>query len=347
MRNVPRAALSRSGESPLSIEGIPSASALAKRGGVVLTFGIFDGVHQSHQAMLQQVLRRAKAIQASSAVVVFRPRPIESLELSPPRPYFTAEDETVRAIEHLGIRHVGVLRFNKELTEMPAGQFLRRLVLRLPVQELWLGPDAKVGRGAEGSLPSIQRIGAELGFQVRRFSAPEELATTGSLVNHFHAKDLRGVAQDLGRPYKLPAYIGESVPLAERSLVLFRLVTPTRLYAPSDGHYAVMVSPASFGGVRPRRNSAPGPGVVLITTSRYFGAHPELSLIGNAGMDWSESFANLEFLEAFEPPVGQLWQWATRLGEDGRPAEGSAESAQSAEAAVGGQGPRPPHSIRS
>jgi hypothetical protein len=81
----------------------------------------------------------------------------------------------------------------------------------------------------------------------------------------------------------------------------------------------VRVSPATFGDIRPHPESIPGPGTVVIRTNRYLGSGPVLSLIGKQCRNWSESFVTLEFLDALETPVEQLWQWTKRVAGGGRP----------------------------
>src|SRR5215217_9644128 len=126
----------------LRIKGLPGASHFTKRGSVVLTFGVFDGVTRAQQAILKQVARQAELLGAPSAVVIFRPRPYDSFEGRSPRPYLTATPETVRLIKGLGIRYVGILRFDRELADTRGKRFLRRLMLRIPFRELWLGAGA-------------------------------------------------------------------------------------------------------------------------------------------------------------------------------------------------------------
>ena len=48
-----------------------------KHRGCVLTIGKFDGVHLGHQAVLSQVVEKAKELGLPSTVMVFEPQPEE------------------------------------------------------------------------------------------------------------------------------------------------------------------------------------------------------------------------------------------------------------------------------
>ncbi|MGK0528571.1 MAG: riboflavin kinase/FMN adenylyltransferase, partial [Alteromonadales bacterium] len=45
--------------------------------GCVLTIGKFDGVHRGHQAVLANVLEKAKSLSLPATVMVFEPQPEE------------------------------------------------------------------------------------------------------------------------------------------------------------------------------------------------------------------------------------------------------------------------------
>jgi FAD synthase len=320
---------------PLKIRGLPPIAYFAKNGGAVMTFGVFDGVNRAHLAILRKVSARAEAVQAPSAVVVFRPRPIDAWVIRPPEKYLTAENETVHIIKSAGITHVGVLRFNRDLAATTASHFLRRLVLRIRIRELWLGARATIGRGPEGSASSVRRICEELGFKAELFEPEEKLPSIRTVLEDFEARDIGAVTHDLGRRFMLSAYVAKGLPLSERGLVRFALLTPDLLYVPPDGEYAVVVHPASFGNDRPGPKTVSGSGVLLIKTHRQLGSKPELFLIGDADLGWSDSFVRLEFFHAFATPPLQLWEWATRECKAVMCPGASVESVRTASAGAG------------
>ena len=158
----------------LRLAGVRPRAWLADRGGVVLTFGVFDGLFPGQVAILEAVRERAAEIGAVSAAIVFRPLPAE-LTQGLRRPYLLPRDATVAAIRRLGVDQAGHLHFTRTLADLQAPDFLDLLFARLPIRELWLGARASVGRGPLGSRASVREVGARLGFDVHTF----ELAAPG------------------------------------------------------------------------------------------------------------------------------------------------------------------------
>ena len=300
----------------LNIEGIPPTSSFWGCKGVILTFGTFDGVHRGHQAILQKVIERARELQLPSAALVFRPRPIEAVR-STSYPYLTAQDETVRLIKELGVEHVGVLKFTKELAEMRAGLFLPQLMLRLPICELWLGRDAIVGRGPEGQLRSVCQIGEQLGFGVEIFDPPNVTNKVDIHQHLFGVEDFNSITQNLRRQFKVPAYLTGASDVEELEDVRrFKVLTPDLLLIPPDGDYLVRVCPASFGGVYPRPSAISGFGVISVMRGMMPDVKPRLSLLAGPEPGWGESFVNIEFVKVIKLCPKQLWQAASEYREE-------------------------------
>ena len=56
---------------------LPRLPASALPNGTTVTVGSFDGVHLGHQAVLQEIERRARAAGRASVLVTFDPHPLE------------------------------------------------------------------------------------------------------------------------------------------------------------------------------------------------------------------------------------------------------------------------------
>ena len=115
---------------------------------------------------------------------------------------------------------VGLLRFNAELSAMPAGEFVRRvLVERLRVREVWVGPQFRFGKGRQGDLGLLQELGAEFGFVAGEI-APVEVAgervSSSRLREQLAAGDLDGATQALGRRYAIDGKVVRGRQLGRR-----------------------------------------------------------------------------------------------------------------------------------
>src|SRR5256885_13238316 len=61
--------------------------------GTVATVGTFDGVHRGHQAVLAEIVRRARAQGLASLVVTFDPHPLEVVNPAAAPRLLTLPDE--------------------------------------------------------------------------------------------------------------------------------------------------------------------------------------------------------------------------------------------------------------
>lgn len=133
---------------------------------MVLTIGVFDGVHLGHQALVAETVRQAKQANALSGVVTFAGHPRLVLGKHKELPHLTSLEQRVRLLEANGVDRVIVLTFTKELAALPAAEFIGQLVERLRMKHLVVGPDFALGKGREGDIGSIKTLGEKLGFTV-------------------------------------------------------------------------------------------------------------------------------------------------------------------------------------
>src|SRR5256885_7677527 len=71
--------------------------------GTVATVGTFDGVHRGHQAVLAEIVRRARARGLASLVVTFDPHPLEVVNPSAAPRLLTLPDEKRELMAELGL----------------------------------------------------------------------------------------------------------------------------------------------------------------------------------------------------------------------------------------------------
>lgn len=210
---------------------------------VVATLGAFDGVHRAHQMLLRQVVDRARYLGISSLCVTFHPHP--DLVLYPERKltYLTDRDEKERLIRALGIDHVMVLQFTRELSMLRPEEFIDLLQADHRLVELWLGPDAAFGRGRSGTLGAVAEIGRVQGFalhMVPPFRFDHEVVSSTLIRSLITQGEVEHAARELGRHYRLS---GQVVVGARRGRQLgfptANLHPPADATVPADGVYAV------------------------------------------------------------------------------------------------------------
>ena len=106
--------------------GIPAAAA----GQVALTIGNFDGVHVGHQAMLAELTRAARRLRLPSCVMTFEPHPREFFAPDQAPARLTSLREKLERLADCGVDRVHVCRFNYAFAQIPAEDFIERVIAR-------------------------------------------------------------------------------------------------------------------------------------------------------------------------------------------------------------------------
>lgn len=139
-----------------------------------VTIGSFDGVHRGHQAIIRSMVEAAHAAGEPALVITFFPHPGVLLRNINHPLYLTTPEERVSLLEKLGVDITVTLTFTRLLAEIPAHEFMRLLIARSGMKNLWVGEDFALGRNREGNVNRLTEIGAEMGYQVNIFPALTE-----------------------------------------------------------------------------------------------------------------------------------------------------------------------------
>ncbi len=147
------------------IKGIPRTPAY--RNGCVLTIGNFDGVHLGHHAVIEKLARCGKALGLPVVILMFEPQPLEYFMGNDAPPRLTRLREKVARLAKLPVDDLVIVRFNKQLADYNAGQFVDEvLVNRLKVRHLVIGDDFRFGKGRQGDFSMLKEKGRIHGFAV-------------------------------------------------------------------------------------------------------------------------------------------------------------------------------------
>jgi riboflavin kinase / FMN adenylyltransferase len=132
-----------------------------------VTVGNFDGVHLGHQSLAAETVRQARARGGTAVALTFDPHP--SRVLSPDRAPATLMTlgQREEALGALGIDRLAVLPFTFELSREEAPDFARKVLHdALGARVVVVGEGFRFGRGREGDLAGLARLGGTLGFEV-------------------------------------------------------------------------------------------------------------------------------------------------------------------------------------
>jgi riboflavin kinase / FMN adenylyltransferase len=177
----------------------------------VVTVGTFDGVHRGHRQVLDEIVRRARALGGRSILVTFHPHPLRVVrpEIAPPLLSTLAEKR--EALAESGLEYVVFVPFTRTLQRYPARRFVEEILRgRIGMDELVIGHDHGFGRDREGGVETLRSIGRELGFAVDVVEAFEEggapISSSG-IRRRLAGGDVAGARTLLGRPYTLEGVV--------------------------------------------------------------------------------------------------------------------------------------------
>jgi riboflavin kinase/FMN adenylyltransferase len=213
--------------------------------GCVLTVGNFDGLHLGHQALIDAVLARARALGRPAALYTFDPHPRRVLAPESAHPQLMTWEQLAYGLERRGIEVLVRERFTAAFASLAPEAFLRDvLAARLAPVEIFVGRDFHFGRDRTGSSELLARLAPELGIRVASIGhvkvGGQDVSST-RIRRALAAGDVEDAAAALGRPYSV---WGEVVSGDRRGRTLgfptANLATPNELL-PAYGVYAARV----------------------------------------------------------------------------------------------------------
>ena len=135
--------------------------------GAAIALGNFDGLHAGHRAVIEDARRMAKTIGAPLGVATFEPAPRRFFQ--PDAPPFRLMTPLRRqiALDAIGVDELHLLRFDAVMAAMTDREFCEQVVVgEVGARAVSVGFDFRFGKGRMGDATSLQKIGAELGFEV-------------------------------------------------------------------------------------------------------------------------------------------------------------------------------------
>jgi len=170
-----------------------------------LTVGVFDGVHRGHREIIHKLVQDAHANDSPAVVLTFDPHPASVLSGKEIR-CLTTPAERADLLGSLGVDVVITQRFTRDLSTVPAHEYMSRLKAHLGLSHLLIGYDFALGKGREGNAPRLTEIGSELGYTVEVVPA---LGDESGVISSTEIRKLVSIgnmteaAKLLGYPYSM------------------------------------------------------------------------------------------------------------------------------------------------
>jgi riboflavin kinase / FMN adenylyltransferase len=154
----------------------------------VVTIGNFDGVHLGHREIFRRVVKKSREIGGTSVVYTFVPHPLLIVAPDHAPLLINTYREKEILIEASCIDVLICAPFTGKTAEMPAHRFVREmLVEKVGVSHLVVGYDYLFGKGREGNIDLLQRMGEYLGFSVE---ALEPIAKEGQVYSSTRIREM-------------------------------------------------------------------------------------------------------------------------------------------------------------
>ena len=139
---------------------------LSPKKDMVLTIGVFDGVHLGHKYLISQLKEHARQQNLLSGVVTFRQHPQEVLVPQTKLPFLTDLAERSNLLKNEGVEAIITLSFTGELAQLSTRQFISLLQKYLRMRGMVMGPDFALGRNREGNIDVLRTLAQDMNFSV-------------------------------------------------------------------------------------------------------------------------------------------------------------------------------------
>jgi riboflavin kinase/FMN adenylyltransferase len=246
--------------------------------GAVVTIGVYDGVHLGHQAVLRLVRELADARGLGAVCITFDRHPAEVVRPESAPKLLTTTEQKLELLDATGyLERCFVLHFDAARSLEPAEEFVREILVDAAGARLVIvGADFHFGRNRGGNVALLERMGAELGFEVvgLGLQAPfpgGPIYSSTRIRELLVDGDVRGAADLLGRPHEVRGRVEVGDRRGrELGFPTANLGVPARICLPADGIYA-----GTFvGGDRVER-----PAALSLGRRPTFYDHAEMSLL--------------------------------------------------------------------
>jgi riboflavin kinase/FMN adenylyltransferase len=216
--------------------------------GSVITIGVYDGVHLGHEKVLRLVRELAVARGLEAVCVTFDRHPAEVVRPESAPKQLTTLEQRLELLDATGYLDTClVLTFDAERSREPAEDFVREvLVDGFRARVVVVGADFHFGHGRGGNVALLERMGAELGFEVVGLGLvaadedPSGEPYSSTRIRTLLAEgDVAGAARLLGRPHEVRGTVEVGDQRGrELGFPTANLSVPHSICLPAEGVYA-------------------------------------------------------------------------------------------------------------
>ncbi len=211
----------------------------------VVAIGNYDGVHMGHQIIFRRAAEIARENSGTAVVFTFEPHPLKIIAPERVPPLLTTFRKKMELIEACGIDQVICADFTRQFADQRPRDFAKDILVDLiGVREIVVGFDYAFGKGREGTILYLKKMGEEFDFKVHVI---DPIKLNGHLVSSSYVRelieegDVKTAREFLGRNYSIQGpvihghHTGKAIGFPTAN------IDTARVQIPGTGVYAVFV----------------------------------------------------------------------------------------------------------
>lgn len=173
---------------------------------VVVTIGVFDGVHAGHRQVLGIAKSIAISLNGTLTAATFDPPPKAFLRPESFEGLLTLPKRRAELLRESGVDHVETLKFTDAMAHMSSDEFVEDiLIAALNAQVVIVGRNFRFGHGASGTVETLQTLSKKFGFEVRIVDLVGDSTAWSStrIRTAISLGHVEGARKLLGRPHRV------------------------------------------------------------------------------------------------------------------------------------------------
>jgi len=211
----------------------------------VVAIGNFDGVHMGHQIIFRKAAAISRQHAGTAIVFTFEPHPLKIIAPERVPPLLTTFRRKMELIEACGIDMVICADFTRQFADQRPRDFARDILVDLiGVREIVVGFDYAFGKGREGTIAYLKKMGEEFGFKIHVI---DPVKLNGQLVSSSHVRELieegnvKAAREFLGRNYCISGPVVHGHHTGKAIGVPTANIDTANMHIPATGVYAVYI----------------------------------------------------------------------------------------------------------
>ncbi len=215
----------------------------------VVTSGTFDGVHIGHQKILKSLNEIATEKGGESVVLTFWPHPrMVVSQDSQQLKLISTITEKITLIEKLGVKHLLVVPFTREFSELSAEKYVQEILINtIGTKTLVIGYDHRFGKNRDGGFDYLEKNSTRFGINLQEIPRQEieDLTISSTKVRSALTNgDVALASNLLGKNYQFTGIVAKGRQLGRQLGFPTANVQVKENYKliPANGVYAVRVN---------------------------------------------------------------------------------------------------------